>query len=251
VSPYWFLLAAWLPQQPAPTVDEILAKIQTNTGQFLQSLPDFICDETITSQAIVGGKLEQVVNSSHFVGRQQKRGNMLFNETRELISIDGKSVSKNANPQGPIFFGGGFSSVLHLTFGKDTVPDQTYRITGEERFRDREAIVIEFATRQGQKNLKFDFYGKAYLENDKGKAWIDKESLRVLRLERQYLNVPKGETPITATVDYGEVFIDGQPYWMPLTVKAEQLKGRRGQNAEYLAEYRNYRKFEAKSSIIY
>ncbi len=248
------LIALWLsPQQtaPVPTFGDILAKIQTTTGDFLQSLPDFICDETITSKAIVHGKPLQVVNESHFVGRQQRSHNMLFTETREVISINGKPAGKKKNIEGPVLFGGGFSSLLHETFDPQMVPDQTYRMAGEEAFGGRVALVIEYATREGQKNLNFDFYGKAYPEKDEGKVWIDKQSLAVLRIERRYLNVPKGETPIVATVDYGEVRIEGRPYWMPVTVKARQARGRRGEQAQYVAEYRNYRRFQANSSIVY
>ncbi|HUA58256.1 MAG TPA: hypothetical protein VML19_05855 [Verrucomicrobiae bacterium] len=246
-----FFLAAWLPQRAEPSVEEILAKIQTNTSQFLQSLPDFVCDETITSKAVIRGRQRQYVNESHFVGRQQKQGRMTFTETREVISINGKAVPKNTRPQGPIFFGGGFSSVLHTTFGKDTVAAQTYKVASEEEFRGRPTLVIEFSTRPGQQDLRFDFDGKAYVENDRGKAWIDKESMRILRLEREYLNVPRRQSPMVATVEYGEAQIGGQAYWMPVTVTASQVKGSTGDEEQYVAQYRNYRKFEAQSSIIY
>jgi hypothetical protein len=110
--------------------------------------------------------------------------------------------------------------------------------------------VLEFATREGQKELYFDLYGKAVLQKDVGKAWIDKISLRVLRLERHHLNVQKGQSPMVATVDYGEVRIDGKPFWMPVTVKAEQsFKG--GEWGQYLATYTNYRKFEVSSGIVF
>lgn len=245
------VLAAWPPwQQPEPSINEILAKVHANTGEFVRSLPDFICDETITSRALVRGRLRTFVNQSHFVGRQQQHGMFPFTETREVISINGKTVRPHTPLQGVLLFGGGFSSLLNETFGQPSA-EHTYRLAGEERIRDRSALVLEFATRDGQKTLSFDFYGKAYLERDTGEAWIDKQSLRVLRLERHYLNVPKGETPIVATVDYDEVRIGDQPFWMPVSVQAGQAKGRFGEQAQYLAEYRNYRKFEASSSIVY
>jgi hypothetical protein len=232
-------------------MDEILAKVQANTGEFVQSLPDFVCDETITSKALVRGKLQQFVNESHFVGRQQKHAGMSFTETRDVLTINGKPVPKHKNPRGPVLFGGGFSSVLHETFGQASVPDHTYKIAGEESIGGKTVLVIEFATRQGQKTLFFDFYGKAYVQNDVGKVWVNKDTLTVLRLQRHYQNVPKGETPIILTVDYGSVQIDGKPYWMPVTVKAEQAKGKGTEQAQYLAEYKNYRKFDASSSIVY
>ena len=249
--PLEFLLAFWPPAPQPSGIGEILAKIQANTAQWEQSLPDFVCEETATSKAIVRRKLQQYVNESHFVGRQQKQGRWLFTEARDVYMVNAKPVAHRQTLRGPILFGGGFSSVLHTTFSKQWAADHIYRFGGEETFRGRAVLTIEYATRQGQKDLLWDFYGRAYPQIDTGKAWIDKDSLQVLRIERRYTNVPKGDSFILAAVEYREVRIEGAPFWMPALVTAEQAKGKYGEQGRYTAEYRNYRKFNASSSIIY
>jgi hypothetical protein len=248
-----FLLLAW--QSPPATVDEVLARIQTNTGEFEQSLPDFVCDEKVTSKGVHKGKLTERTVESHFVGLQKKNGNKSFTETREIVTIDGKPARRGQKMDAPFLFGGGFSSVLNLTFAAKNTESQTYKITGEEILEGRPALVIEFATKEGQKDLFFDNGSRVVAENDTGKAWFDKESLRILRLERHYLNVPKGSTPVIAEVEYGEVRIGDKPFWMPLTVRAEaaafQIGSSHAENGLYLAVYSNYRKFDVSTGIVF
>lgn len=248
-----FLLLAW--QSPPATVDEILARVQTNTGEFEQSLPDFVCDEKVTSKGVHKGKLSETIVESHFVGLQKKNGNKSFTETREIVTIGGKPARRGQRMDAPFLFGGGFSSVLDLTFAAKNTASQTYKIVGEETLGGRPALVIEFATNEGQKDLFFDNGSRVVAENDTGKAWIDRDSFHVLRLERHYLNVPKGSTPIIATVEYGEVRIGGKPFWMPLAVHAEadayQIGSTHAENGEYAAIYTNYRKFDVSTGIVF
>jgi hypothetical protein len=238
------------PRAVAP-IDEILARVQTNTGQFAQSLPDFVCDEKVTSKAVKRSRPHRVVIESHFVGLQKTNGRMAYTETREIVTVNGSKAAKGQKFEGPFMFGGGFSSLLEHTFSSKSAPSHTYQITGEEMLGGRPALVIEFATKESQQELFLGFYGRGYIQKDTGKAWIDKETMQVMRLERRYLNVPKGETPIVASVEYGEVRIDGKPFWMPATVRAAQTASKRWAKGEYLAAYTNYKKFQVSSEISF
>ena len=256
-APGFPLLAAWLSTQVLAaqttplTVKEILARVQTNTGQFERSLPDFVCDEKIDSQTIAHGVLaREAIAESHFTGLQKQNRRMTFTESREFVTINGKPAGKGQPLRGVFLFGGGFSSLLDQTFSAKFAPVHDYRITGEERFNDRAALVIEFATKPDQKLLQAAWKGTAMIQRDTGKAWIDLETLQVLRIERRFLNLPREWTGLVATVDYGPVSIDEKPFWMPLRVKADQTT-KRGPEEVYTAEYRNYRKFDVASGIVY
>lgn len=239
-------------QQRAASIEEILARVQTNTGQFVQTLPDFVCDEKVTSRGVHRGKLNEAVIESHFVGLQTKSGSDSFTERREVTAVNGRPAKRGQKFGGPFLFGGGFSSMLDMTFAPQHVSSHTYKIGGEEMLGGRAALVIEFVTKEAQKDLYFLHYGKPIVQNDTGKAWIDKTSQQVIRLERHYLNVPPGETPIVATVEYGEVTISGKAFWMPLTVRAEQAATvKHNEKGEYVAVYSNYRKFEVSSGIVF
>lgn len=244
-------LATAISGQGQPAIDEILARVQTNTGQFVQSLPDFVCDERVTSKAVRRGKQLEVVIESHFVGLQKRAGRNSYTETREVVSINGEPAKKGQKTRGPFLFGGGFSSILEITFSARSIPSHTYKIAADEIVRGKQVIVVEFATREDQKDLYFDSFGKTRLQHDVGKAWLDKDSLQVLRLERHYLNVGEGQSPLISMVEYSNVRIGDKTFWMPSTVTATQSDSKKTSQAEYRAVYTNYRKFEVSSGIVF
>jgi hypothetical protein len=238
--------------QALPGVDQVLARVQANVAEFEASLPDFICTERITSRKVVDGKVRgQTVTDSDFVGVQQKSGPHLFTETRKIVSVNGRPVAKGESLAGFFLFGGGFSSILVITFAPKNVPCHNYRIAGTELLDGQSALLVEFATKDDQTELRFDFNGKALIQRDTGKAWIDPKSMQVLRLERRFLNVqPKSGEMITAIVDYTKVAIGEKFFWMPKRVWVEDThKGK--VTGQYLAEYSNYRKFDVSADIKY
>ena len=100
MRPAFPLLAGWLSiqalaaQTPAPTIDEILARVQTNTGQFESVLPDFVCDGKVVSLKILRNLLTREGSAeSHFTGLQKKSGKMNFTESREFVTINGKPAN--------------------------------------------------------------------------------------------------------------------------------------------------------------
>jgi hypothetical protein len=253
----FLLLAGWLSiqalgAQPADaTVDEILARVQTNTGQFESSLPDFVCDETIHSQRFDNGVLaREVIAESHFTGLQRRSGNLSFTETREFVTINDKPAAKAGKVRKIPVFGGGFSSILDQTFSAGYAPLHDFKITGRETFNGRAAIGMEFSTKPDQHDLRARWNNKEMIQRDTGKAWIDEETRQVMRIERRYLNLPPEFSGMVVTVDYGPVSIEGKPFWMPRKVECHQSM-KSGSRGEFTAEYRNYRKFDVASGIVY
>lgn len=248
------LAGVWLGSvraQTAMSVEELVARVQANTDQFEHSLPNFVCDEKVSSSLFHRGKQHDKTIESRFVGVQKRNRNVSFTESREVVSVNGQPAAKDQRYEGPFLFGGGFSSMLSLTFGLEASPYHTYTLAGEETVNGRPAFVLTFKTKEGQHHLFFLIDGKTVVNNDIGKAWIDKESYHVLRLERRYLNVGKNQGPLAAVVDYAEVQIGGQPFWMPKTVHAWQSAMKGGDHGEFSASYSNYRKFDVSSAIAF
>ena len=257
MKPGFLLLAGWLSvralaaQTTVLTVDEILARVQTNTGQFEQSLPDFVCDEKIVSLKTERGVMtHEGASESHFTGLQKRSGRMTYTESREFVTINGRPAKPGAILYGAFLFSGGFSSLLDETFSAKFAPLHDFKIAGHGRWNDRAALVLEFATKPGQKLLGCVWDGEELIQRDAGKAWIDEGTIQVLRIERRFMNLPQAWRRLVATVDNGPVTIDGRPFWMPLRVKADQT-GAGGAVRQFTAEYRNYRKFEVASWITY
>src|ERR1700761_3151275 len=101
--------ATVLAQQPTPTLDKILSRVEANTEQYKATVPSFLCDEHISSQEIHDGNIkhETTVEALFRVTRSTSSNNTL-EESREVKTINGKpSNSKKLNM--PISFSGGFS----------------------------------------------------------------------------------------------------------------------------------------------
>jgi hypothetical protein len=243
--------------QKIPTLDQILSRAQDNVREFEFLLPNFICNEKITSQALTGSKLmRRTIIDSDFKGTQEPGGqDKPFTESREIRAIDGRSVGKSQQLTGPFLFGGGFSSILDMTFAQKNIPYHNYKITGIEKIGGKSLVVVEFATKADQKELNLEIEGRKLLDRDTGKAWIDPESMHVVRIECRYLNLPPPAQVLDVSVDYAKVLINGKTFWMPKTVRAEEVmtgpREKQPVKGQYAAEYSNYRKFEVSVEIKY
>src|SRR5262249_19536684 len=180
----------------AQSVNEVLAAVSRNVKEFQDTLPDFVCNERITSTELDDGVVvkEKVVESV-FTGLQrsnvENRVRFAFTESRDVMSIDGKAARKGtAFPKLPYRFAGGFSYLLITTFAPDNVQHHNYTITDRHRSESGSELLVRFATREDQKTLRAQFQGTRLVAKDIGAAWIDLKSFQVLRLQRQSLNLP-------------------------------------------------------------
>ncbi len=239
--------------QKVPPLEQVLPRVQESVNEFEFLLPDFICYERITSRELIGTKLiKQISVGSAFSGSQRKdEKGKPFIESREIKIFDGREAGQKQKLDIPFFFGGGFSSVLDMTFAARNVPYHNYKVIRLEQIDGRPLLVIEFATKPDQAGLYFEFQG-TLLDKGAGKAWIDPESMHVVRIERRFLNVPSPVNALSVSIDYAPVVINGKTFWMPKTVKAVEALGRstkKPMSGEYIAEYSNYRKFEVSVKI--
>jgi hypothetical protein len=258
------LLSQALWGRQGPSADEALARIHENVGRFETSLPDFLCDERITSREVEDGKTKsETVTDSIFVGTQHKNKNFTFTESREILAVNGKKVSKGSALRGPYFYLGGFSSILVTVFGPKWAPYHDYKVAGMETVAGRTLLAVEFATKEGQTAIRQTFTHKGQQPNQAdvlasrytGKAWIDPQSMQVVRLERHDLNLPSTVRSLVISTEYALVTIDGKPFWMPKSMRAENVESLRKSKppADQLcvAEYSNYRKFDVSIGIKY
>ena len=205
---------------------------------------------------MVGGKIShQTVVDSVFSGRQMDEKETPFSESREIRIIDGKQAARGEQLRVPFFFGGGFSSILDATFGEKNVPYHNYKLAGTRKVEGRTALIIKFETKPGQTEVCFDFMGRKIISKDRGKAWVDPETMQVVHLERTYLNLPPADGVLVVSVDYAKAVINGKTFWMPRTVRAEETQPsahyKKTASAEYVAEYSNYRKFGVSVQMKY
>jgi hypothetical protein len=246
--------------QPAPKLDQVLPRIQQHVKEFENSLPDFICDEKITSRELMGGTtIHETDIDSTFRGTQNKDKNPdgryePFTEWRDIQTIDGRPAPKGQQLTGPFLFGGGFSSILIEIFSAENSRYFNYKVIGPEKVDGKPAVLIKFETKKDQQALLHrELFGTQYVMKGSGKAWIDLSSMNVLRLEIQYLDPPMPEGVLTLAVDYAPVLIQQKTFWMPKTVTAEQTvpNSKVPVGGQYIAEYSNYQEFKVSVRMKY
>lgn len=242
--------------ESVPKLEQILPRVQEHVREFELLLPDFICDETIISRELVAGTVHhETVIESTFRGTQHKdEKDRPFTESREIQNIDGRPAPQGQPLRGPFFFGGGFSSVLDEIFSQKNAPYLNYKVMGSEKIDGKTAWLIKFEMKEGQKEILYrEIFGSQAVVKGKGKAWIDPESMNVIRLDFQYLNPPFLEGILEVSVDYAPVMINGKTFWMPRTVTAQQTvpNPRHSVGGQYIASYSNYHQFNVSVKFKY
>lgn len=246
--------------QSLPKLSQILPRIQQHVKEFEHSLPDFICDEKITSKELMAGTtIHETDIDSTFRGTQNKDKNtdgkyQPFTEWRDIQTIDGRPAPKGQQLTGPFLFGGGFSSILVEIFSAENFRYFNYKVIGPDKVDNKAAVLIKFETKKDQQALLHrELFGSQYVMKGSGKAWIDLSSMNVLRLEIQYLDPPMPEGVLSLAVDYAPVVIKEETFWMPKTVTAEQTvpNPKAPVGGQYVAEYSNYHEYKVSVRIKY
>jgi hypothetical protein len=240
----------------AQSLGELLDRVSTNVKEFQEQLPDFVCTEKVTSTEFEAGKLiKQKIVESTFTGVQrstaENRVNFAFTESREVVAVDGKPVRNGAPfPKLPYRYAGGYSSLLVTTFAPDNLDSHNYSMGDTYKSGNSSALLVRFTTKEDQQKLRGIFQGTQLIAKDVGAAWIDQKTFRVLRLQRQSLNLPPALSRSIATVDYGPVTIGGTEFWMPTRVRADVNERNSRVSVSYVAEYSDCRKFMADIKLL-
>jgi hypothetical protein len=246
--------------QSLPKLAQVLPSIQQHVKEFESSLPDFICDEKITSKELMAGTtIHETDIDSTFRGTQNRDKKLdgryePFTEWRDIQTIDGRPAPKGQQLTGPFLFGGGFSSILIETFSPENSEYFNYKVIGTDKVDGKAAVVLKFETKKDQQALLHrELFGTQYVMKGSGKAWIDLSSMNVLRLEIQYLDPPMPEGVLSLAVDYAPVVIQEKTFWMPRTVTAEQTvpNPKVPVGGQYIAEYSNYQEYKVSVRIKY
>jgi hypothetical protein len=243
--------SAWSAPLQAPSLNEIIEGVSQHVKEFQELLPDFVCSENITSRRMNSGKItSQKIVESIFTSLQTPRSGLAFNETRDVTAIDGKPVPPGTTMPGlPFGMGGGFGSLLTMTFSPENINAHDYEMPDAEKQQDSANVFIRFKTKPGQRQLGEIVNGHQFYSNDVGKALIDVRSMQVVQLERQSLANPPPFASNSIVVAYAPVTIGDREFWMPQTVRAEVVERNSKKTALYIAEYTNCRKFTTSVEI--
>jgi hypothetical protein len=239
---------------PPHSVDEVVAAVSKNVKEFQLSLPDFVCDERITSSTFESGAIQTMKTVESVFTAVQKpspapdNGQLAFTETREITLIDGKQVRKGtAMPKLPLAMFGGFSALVSMTFAPENLEFQTYRLN---KTLDEGRLVVHFATKGSQQKLRTFLNGESQIARDTGTAWIDATSYQVVRLERKFLTLPRDLRTLKETVDYGPTAIGDREFWLPLIMRSVATDRDTRKTKVFMADYTNCKKFTADIKLV-
>jgi hypothetical protein len=243
------------PVQQEPTVEQVIAKLQTDLNTFESALPDFMCEEKATSQIWRGEKLQsQTVNESHFSARRNSRegATVSFAEVRTTYRVNSKPVPPGRKLSGPVIFRGIFVNLLHETIAPGRAPLFDFKLAGRKTAAGQTTLVVAYSARNDQQSTGITLNHRFYHSRTTGKIWVEENSMRVLRMTRSYSDLPK-QFMIAISVDYFPTDIGGRPFWMPKIIRTESpdKKPTDPKNRVFIAEYKDYRKFDVKSTITF
>ena len=240
------------PQQaPAPAVipiqeDPAIAKAREVAFEFSDKLPNFFCQQITTRYRTENAKRGWDPIDIVTADVTSEDGS----ETYKNIKVGNKPVNKSMEDIGGTTSTGEFSSELLALLQPGS--GATFKRNGSDTIAGRNALVYKFEVPREQSTWRVEGPSQLYYPAYRGTIWIDKESSRVLRVEQEGRNMPLQFVfdTVETSVDYDYVRL-GTPTQYLLPVAAEALSCQRGTSfcSRNRIEFRNYRKFEAESSI--
>jgi hypothetical protein len=218
---------------PPTPLAEVLAGISKNIKESQASLPDFLCNEKVTSTTYRSGKKldEKIVESIFSIQKSR--------EHREILAIDGKAAKKGAKMPGlPVNIRGSFNYMITATFLPDMLEWHTFIQAVEEGSR----LVVQYETKRDQRNIFWDINGDPKVARDTGKAWIDPVAMQVARFERNLLNICQ-MSAWKITIEQSPFTIGDRQFWLPKSFLTEVTWSDPRNTGTFLAEYSNCKKF--------
>jgi len=225
---------------------EIIQEARNAAMTFSQGLPNFLTHQ-VTRRYFSGGfpprwqQLDEVsAELAYLNGKEDYRD----------IRVDGQPALRPVEASGS-WSTGDFGTTLDDVMSPGT--NATFRRRGEERVGVRSAIVYNYTVDEANSHWTLvSPDGRRLNPAYEGAIWVDKETLRILRLEQRATSLPRGYpfTRAEYTLVYGWVRIDDKAYLMPASGEnVGCMSG--GTCTRNTTEFRDYRKFVADSKITY
>jgi hypothetical protein len=235
--------------ESAVLLERVLAQLADLANNFSQNLPDFIVQEVMVQEDYNGkGKLvAQAEIVSRLTGQQLRltqgaQSELTFKETRQILTINGKTAKTDELHTRGAQVGGAFSSMLVAHFAATDQQDYYFEIDPQPTiFQGQRAYVLTFFSRLDRNRQYYRFEGKRYHSQQRGKAWVMAENYSLLRLEYWELNLPKGITRLSYGVDYAPVTLGEEKFVLPIAATTEIHEKK--DISRVIVNYRDYKKF--------
>ncbi len=232
-------------EKPKPAT--LIDKAREANGEFTEKLPSFVCQQFTTRyfrESKQSGWQAQDVVSATVVYVDGK-------ENYENVKVGNKAVQKDMMDIKGQRSVGEFGSVLRSLFARSTNDD--FHFVKDQQVKHLNTKVYDFAIRREDSDWQIMMSGQSIVPGYSGRVWIDKESGRVLRIERQADKIPVAfpMDTLEQTIDYDFVLIGDRKFLLP--TESENLSCQRetplcGKN---VIEFRDYKQFRGDASITF
>src|ERR1035441_1895628 len=245
------LLAAGAPataQQLEPEQASLLEQAREAALRDSNSLPDFLCTEVVRrihAQGHSGWRdLDTLTVKLSYFGHR---------EDYKLIEIDGKPTLLEYEFVAGAVSTGEFGTRLYSVFDPRSHGD--FRWKGWSTLRERRVARFSYRIARESSNYRLA-YGPELAEQNAivvayhGDVYVDEETYMALRLTL-WAEIPHGFriNSNESSVDYEFTAVGGKQYLLPSHAYSRAKSGRYA--AENDVEFREYRKFQAESSVTF
>ena len=261
VALFVFLPSLQAQQPKTPTLDEILARVESNLNGYDTRVPSLFCDEHVVSSYIEPRRPAQdtVTDSVFRLKRTPHPGHQaVLVESHEIRTVDGKPP-KSQQMDGPTLLSGAFEGGLAVV-SLNQRACMKYELQRINRKQPNEPYIVRFSTMFTPENS----HECLLQEQSKGRVLIDPASMQITHLE---INTPRhaiaaddndpDSSPLVGkrdiAVDYASVLLGGETFWMPSTITMHVTAGSKTFHPitwAFQASYRNYHKLEVTSRIL-
>ncbi len=255
-------------QAPEPTVTEVLTRVEGNFRRYLETVPNLIADEYLTTNVdrtsavpmpAPGSDSHGVEAESTFTlrrGAEDAGKPPKLTESREIKVIDHKPAKKGAKLDTPVMFSGAFSYASSFLLVELTAC-YNYKLQTNQSLRGRPVLMMEYATKDNGLRPAAECVVREPLS---GRAYLDPETMQIVRLEQrrpQHTLEGQGDGRDTVdwewTIDYAPVELDRKTFWLANTVSSKMRTNpgpRVVSSWTFVANYRNYHLLAAHSTIL-
>jgi hypothetical protein len=234
-------------QRPSPEEQEaLISKARSAALHYSASLPDFICTQIVHRSEDPRGDnrwltIDVLTVRLTFFGR---------GEDYKLIEINGKPTTREFMQVGGSTSKGEFGTLLMLLFHPDSQTDFKWKGWGTYK----KHRVATYTYRVDQTHSMYTVsYGVMPANNSihpayHGEIQFDPESGMILHVFQQaemLLNFPIRQS--TVSIDYDYTDVGGNRYLLPL--RADVLLSAGPYKGRNVVDFKNYRKFQAETTI--
>ncbi len=232
-----------------PPPDPFLEETRKNVRDYLEELPDFICQQEVQRYYDIDGSgaWDKADTLAYELTYNRKR------ESLKPINAVGRPVTKAPGQAGGAFSTGNFAVSLAALFDAET--KTVFKPAGKDRLGTRPTLIYDYRVPKETSALTVQAEGAPQIISGySGSIWIDAEKKLVLRIEQAVDDLPKSY-PVTnsdSIIDYDMVKLRGIDVESLLPIRAEFMIGdrRKRQQSRNMIYFKFYRKFETDIKFI-